>query len=222
MKRGVLRGEDGAPRGKADAFLRRFRVSFIIHGEAIGTQPPAVRSDVPQGPGHWKGASMSEVNPLDYAIKLEQDGLAFYTKAAADTTNPLGKKMFEGLAADERRHERLLRQVAEDMAIAISDDLPKQRIVTLFATLGEELRSQLDAEATDTQVIEKALEMERRAEAYFREQAAKATCDTHKALYERLAVEESQHVDILQNTHTYLNDTGHWFFWDEQSVLDGG
>ncbi|NQT50990.1 ferritin family protein [bacterium] len=164
---------------------------------------------------------MAAVNPLEYAIQLEQDGQAFYTQAAAGTTNPLGKKMFEGLAADETRHERILRQVAEDMQVTLDDELPKDRIVTLFATLGEELRSQLDAGAGDTDVIDKALVMEKAAEAHFRTCAAGASDDL-KALYERLALEESQHVDILENTKTYLNDTGHWFFWDEGSVLDGG
>ena len=53
-------------------------------------------------------------------------------------------------------------------------------------------------------------------------QAAKATADADKNLYTRLAAEERQHVDILQSTLTYLNDTGHWFLWDEQAVLDGG
>ena len=42
---------------------------------------------------------MAAANPLEYAIQMERDGRAFYDDAAAATTNPLGKRMFEGLAA---------------------------------------------------------------------------------------------------------------------------
>ena len=165
---------------------------------------------------------MAARNPLEYAIQLERDGQAFYTQAAAETRNPLGKKMFEGLAADERRHEEVLVGLANKANVALSGGLPKERLVTLFGSLGPTLRAELDADADDTRVIGKALEMERASVELYRAQAQAVEAAKDRALYERLAQEESQHVDILQSTLRYLNDTGHWFVWDEQGVLDGG
>jgi rubrerythrin len=163
---------------------------------------------------------MAAVSPLEYAIKMEQDGQVYYTCAAAKTANPLGKRMFESLAEDERRHETVLRQMAAERKVTVADDLPKRRLVTLFGKLGRELRRQVDAGADDTRVIEKAIEMEKASEAHYRTQARQAGSTSGQALYERLALEESQHVDILNNTLTYLNDTGHWFVWDEKALLD--
>jgi rubrerythrin len=165
---------------------------------------------------------MAEPTPLEYAIQLERDGLAFYAEAAETTRNPLGKKMFEGLAADERRHEQVLRAVADEMAVELPADTPQERIVTLFAELGDQIKHDLGADPEDTAVVERAIEFEKRAAAYFAEQAGQTDSDRDKALFERLALEERQHVAILENTLTYLTDSGHWFLWDEGAVLDGG
>jgi len=27
---------------------------------------------------------------------------------------------------------------------------------------------------------------------------------------------------LLQNTHSYLKDSGDWFLWEEKGLLDGG
>ena len=165
---------------------------------------------------------MAAVSPLDYAIQLERDGMAFYAEAAANTKNPLGRKMFEGLAADEKRHEELLLAVAQQMAVELDSELPAKRIATLFAELGDEIKAELGADPEDTAVVKKALDFEKRAVAFFDEQAAKADAARDKALFERLALEERQHCDILESTLSYLTDTGHWFLWDEGAVLDGG
>jgi len=165
---------------------------------------------------------MAAVDPLQYAIQFERDGLAFYTEVAAKTRNPLGRKMFEGLAADERRHEAVLVGIAKKMHLALEGDMPKQRLVTLFATLGEELKAQLDADSSDTVAVEKALAMEKASIVLYEKQAKTAPDPRHRALFERLALEEHQHVDILHNCLTYLNRTGQWFLWEEEALLDGG
>ena len=165
---------------------------------------------------------MAEASPLDYAIQLERDGQAFYDEAAANTKSRLGAKMYEGLAADERRHEQVLRALADEMDIELGDATPKQRIVTLFAQLGPVMQAELGAEPDDSEVIGKAIGLERKAAAFYAEQADAAEAPRDQALYERLAAEERQHVEILESTLTYLNDTGHWFLWGEQAMLDGG
>ncbi|MFW6107231.1 MAG: ferritin-like domain-containing protein [bacterium] len=165
---------------------------------------------------------MAEPDPLDYAIQLEQDGQAYYSEAATNTTNPLGKKMFESLAADESRHEDIVRRIARKTDVAVEGELPKKRLVTLFDTLGQELRRDLSADADDTQVIEKALEMEKASIDHYQKQAQQTSDESHRAVYQRLTQEERQHHEILQDTLTYLNDTGLWFLWDEQALLDGG
>jgi len=165
---------------------------------------------------------MAKVDPLQYAMQLERDGQAFYTEVAAATRNPLGKRMFESLAADERHHEEILVGIAKEMSVPFEGELPKERLVTLFATLGEELKAHLDADADDNRAIEKALEMEKASIEHYTKLAKRASAERDRRIYARLVQEEGQHVDILQNCLTYLNKTGQWFLWDEQALLDGG
>jgi rubrerythrin len=161
-------------------------------------------------------------NPLEYAVQLERDGLAFYTEAANSTENILGKKMFESLAGDEERHIQILENIAKLINVELDDETPKERIVTLFAELGPQIREDLGANPSDTAVVEKALDTERRAVEFYAGQADESEDADHRMIFLRLAEEERQHVEILQNTLTYLNDTGHWFLWNEQGMLDGG
>jgi len=165
---------------------------------------------------------MAETEALQYAIQLERDGLAFYTEAAARTQNRLGKKMLEALAADEQRHEAVLVALAEEKQVALEGDLPKKRLVTLFAELGPAIKAELDADPSDTKAVEKALDMERASIAHYQEQVKTAQDAASRALYERLVVEEHQHADILQNCLEYLNRTGQWLLWEEKGLLDGG
>ncbi|NQT87381.1 ferritin family protein [bacterium] len=165
---------------------------------------------------------MAIENPLEYAIQLEKDGLAFYSEAAENTESILGRKMFESLAGDETRHIAILENIAKLINVEIAEETPKERIVTLFSTLGPEMREQLGANPSDTDVVEKALATEKRAVEFYEEQAREIADMDHKVIFMRLADEERQHVEILQNTLMYLNDTGHWFLWNEQGMLDGG
>jgi rubrerythrin len=161
-------------------------------------------------------------NPLEYAIQLERDGLAFYSEAAASTENALGKKMFESLAGDEERHIEILTNIAKLINVELDAETPKERMVTLFAELGPQILEDLGANPSDTAVVEKALDTEKRAVEFYAGQAAESDDADHKLIFLRLAEEERQHVEILQNTLTYLNDTGQWFLWNERGMLDGG
>jgi hypothetical protein len=38
----------------------------------------------------------------------------------------------------------------------------------------------------------------------------------------RLVEEEKEHLQLLQNTHSYLKNSGDWFLWEEKGLLDGG
>jgi len=165
---------------------------------------------------------MAGVNPLEYAIQMERDGQAYYTEAAASTANPLGKKMYEGLAADERRHEEVLLDIAKRTKASLSGDLPKKRLVTLFSQLAPQLKANPDAQADDNKVIGKAIEMEKLSVDFYTKMGTQATTPADRALFARLVQEEAQHIEILDSTFRYLNDTGHWFVWEEQSILDGG
>ncbi|GAG57428.1 unnamed protein product, partial [marine sediment metagenome] len=57
----------------------------------------------------------------------------------------------------------------------------------------------------------------------FYQTALEKSKDNHqKAFLRRLVEEEKEHHQLLQNTHSYLKNSGDWFLWEEKGLLDGG
>lgn len=53
------------------------------------------------------------MNPLDLALKTEQDGADFYLSQALKASDPQTKELFLALAEDEKRHYQALKELRE-------------------------------------------------------------------------------------------------------------
>jgi rubrerythrin len=58
----------------------------------------------------------SELTALRMAYLIENSAVAFYTKAARETDDPVGKAMYEDLASWESTHQRILEQEYQFLA----------------------------------------------------------------------------------------------------------
>jgi rubrerythrin len=160
---------------------------------------------------------------LELAIQTERDGIAFYSNAADKTADELGKKMFLSLVSDEKRHLAVLQKISceEDVCIAdLGDVMPKKRLKTIFsdsnATAGAD-----DTKESDVAALAIAMEMEKKGYEQYARAAKEAEDPEIKRIYERLAAEEEEHWEILNETLSYLEDTGNWYMWDEYSFPQG-
>jgi rubrerythrin len=59
---------------------------------------------------------MSELTALRMAYLIENSAVAFYTKAARETGDAVGRAMYEDLASWERSHQRVLEQEYQFLA----------------------------------------------------------------------------------------------------------
>jgi rubrerythrin len=53
-------------------------------------------------------AYTSDLSALRLAFLIEKDAVAFYTRAAAETKDPLGREVYESLAEMEEEHQQIL------------------------------------------------------------------------------------------------------------------
>ena len=164
--------------------------------------------------------SLDEV--IQLASKMEMDGLKFYTEAAENAANPQGRRLFESLAADEKRHLEIIESIARGRGVDIlSMPMPGENIKTVFSDADVEIGEEDRATADEKRAVELAMGMEKRSYELYHGRCEVAKDEAEKALFERLAQEENQHYEILVNTLEYLEDNNKWVLWDEWGLLTG-
>ena len=161
-------------------------------------------------------------NAIEIAIKMETDAIKFYTEAAAKINYPAGRKMFETITLDEKRHLDMVTRLLKGIDIHIEDVHPMENIKTIFETMKDEMMKSVEATSDELEAFKIALQMEKEGVEFYRKLLSKAVSEKEKTLFEKLIKEEEQHYDIFSNTYNFLQDTGNWFMWNEYSIIDGG
>ncbi len=161
------------------------------------------------------------MNALEIAMKMETDSIQFYTEAARKTKSLVGKKMFQTITEDEKRHLDMVSRIIKGLDITIKDVSPLRRVKTVFESLKNEMMQKVEASKDELDAFKIAMKMEQEGEAFYRKSLGEAKTDKEKALFARLIEEERQHYQIFSNTYFYLKDTGSWFMWEEHSIVEG-
>ena len=165
---------------------------------------------------------------LQIAIQMEIDGKEYYFKASQESSNELGKKLLQSLAAEEDIHrqkfEEIYSAISNKRAWPVTDFQPDggKRLRTIFARATEEIGSDIKAPATELDAIQKAMDMENKTYDFYKNQSQTATYYTDRDFYEALAAEEREHHLILLDYYEYLKDPAGWFVKKEHPSLDAG
>ena len=165
---------------------------------------------------------------LQIAIQMEIDGKEYYLKVSQESSNELGKKLLQSLAAEEdihrRKFEEIYGAIRNKNAWPLTDFQPDggKRLRTIFAMVIEKTGSNIKALATELDAIQTAMDMENKTHDFYKSQSKSATYDTERDFYETLAAEEKEHHIVLLDYYEYLKDPAGWFVKKEHPSLDGG
>ena len=85
------------------------------------------------------------MNVIDVAKKMETDAIQFYSEAAKKTSYPAGKKMFETIAEDEKRHLEIVTKLIEGLDFQVEDNHPLQRVKTVFEEMKDDMMDKVAA-----------------------------------------------------------------------------
>lgn len=161
------------------------------------------------------------MNAIEIAKKMETDAIKFYTEAAKKTGYPAGKKMFETVAADERRHLEYVNRLLKGLDVHVEDVHPIENIKTVFEQMKDEMMEKVRATSDELEAFRIAMGMEKEGIEFYRKLLSGASSSKEKILFEKLIKEEEQHYSIFAYTHNFLDDTGNWFMWKEYSIVEG-
>ena len=155
------------------------------------------------------------VKALRAAIEIEDNGLLTFLKFARQTKDATGKNMFIRLAMDEHEHrliiEKQLNNLLEDKPL-INIEIPKSEIEEIAPKIREkQQRTRGESGLLEIDALNTALDLERKAAKFFRDQAKLISDSEAKALFIRLAEWEDAHFDIIQAELDSIQGTGFWF-----------
>ena len=172
-------------------------------------------------------AKAKRSDALGIAVRMEEEGIQFYSKAAGQARNDLARKMFASLVKDEERHRAIFQEMAAQEGVRPSraDELdesnPAKRIKSVFKGASAKLKKSLGSADDIIQAIDFALGMEQKAY-FFYAGAAKAMADAQeKEILLKIAEEENEHFRILNDTRLYLTYPEMWHIIQEKPVIDG-
>lgn len=167
------------------------------------------------------------MNAIDYALKLETDGKAYYEKQASCSADPQLKQLFEMLAEDEQRHYEIIK--------GFKDRNYNYRGTYTFKTTRNMFSEMLNDEkcfeiaATNLDAYEHAVEMEKESVKLYLDQAKVVNDPSEKEILIKLAAEENKHQIILENLMDFIRKGKDWTEspefsrleeWDELTDMD--
>lgn len=161
------------------------------------------------------------MDALEMAVKMETDAIRFYTEAAKKTKYPAGKKMFETISQDEKRHLNMISRIIKGLQVTVKDVSPMKNMKTVFESMKKEMMQKAAATTDELEAFKIAMQMEKEGVEFYKKTLAKAKKEKEKALLERLIVEEQQHYAIFSNSYQFMANTGSWFMWEERSIVEG-
>jgi rubrerythrin len=161
------------------------------------------------------------MNAIEIAKKMETDAIRFYTEAAQKTAHPAGKKMFETITEDEKRHLQIVTNLLKGMDVHVEDVHPMENIKTVFEVMKDEMMERVKATSDDLEAFKIGMKMEKEGLEFYKQLLSESTTEKEKKLYEKLIHEEEEHYKIFANSYDFLNDTGNWFMWEDHSIVEG-
>lgn len=165
---------------------------------------------------------------LQMAIQMEIDGKEFYLKASGDSSNDLGRKLLQKLAAEEDIHQQKFREIYQ--AIQSKNTWPTtdfqpqggKELRTVFAQAAEQMGRDIKAAESELEAVQTAIGMENKTYDYYQQQGSQASYPAEQEFYQTLAGEEKGHSLFLLDYFEFLKNPAGWFVEKEHPSLDGG
>lgn len=137
----------------------------------------------------------ARLRPIQQALQAETNAFTFYSMLAAEATDPDVRVLFASLSEMERGH---LENLAEKYHAHLETDpvqAPHPKIRQIILEGIEEVPTQ-DRLVT---LYGRAIEMERRARAFFLRQVEALKEGMEREIYRELAAEEDEHIALLES-----------------------
>jgi rubrerythrin len=114
-----------------------------------------------------------------------------------------------------------LKDIFRGADVVIEVVRPKDSIKTVFSELKGEMMQRVKAMDNEMEAVNIALNFEKEGFEFYKKAAAAVGTPKEKELFEKLSLEENDHYTILLETQKFLENTGHWYMYEERGIVEG-
>jgi rubrerythrin len=138
---------------------------------------------------------VARLRPIQQALQAEMNAYTFYSMLAAEATDPDVRALFASLSEMERGH---LESLAEKYHAHLERDPPQVPHPKIRQIILEGMEH-VPAQDRLVTLYGRAIEMERRARAFFLQQVEALEEGLEREIYRELAAEEDEHIALLES-----------------------
>jgi rubrerythrin len=167
----------------------------------------------------------NRIEALRQALKMEEDGKAYYEEALNRVESKLAREVFRYLIKAEIKHvkkiERLyasLEETGKWPDVVLTRDRG-ETVDNIFAKALANLDEKVKGTTTDIEALKMAVEMEDQGIKYYQSKADMADDPFEKKFYHLLVREEGEHFISLLDTIEFLEDPQGYFSQLERGTL---
>lgn len=146
----------------------------------------------------------------EFAIQMENEGALFYRELAGKSPNLSVQSVLRMLAEEEDKHAAAVRAMAAEQPeteLQTADVLANAKnIFRRVKEFGEPLVTETD----QIHLYRQALELEEKSRAFYLDRADETGRPEAKRLFERLAGEEANHAELLENLIEAVSRPQQW------------
>ena len=154
------------------------------------------------------------IDALEEAIYREIGAFRFYSTVAEEITNPGGKKKFEEIAGDEKRHREKLESWYNELSpekFELSDEKIEESEIKGI---------RLDRRTGAEKALDIAIEAELNANEFYSDQAEQVDNRDLRKLYLTLAEDEEGHYNLLVAEKNAMAGGFYWFDMDSTAFME--
>ncbi len=146
---------------------------------------------------------------VEYALKMEKDGEAYYRKLSEQAGNIGMKQIFDMLAEAEAEHYQTFLKLKNNQPVPPRDDTILSRIKNIFQQIHdtEDWRN-FSGEQADA--YRQARDVEKRSEEFYLAKAEELSDPAQKELCRAIAEEERKHYLVMDNILQLVSHPNEW------------
>lgn len=162
------------------------------------------------------------MNIFEFAMKMEEDGRAYYLEHAEKTNLPGLKRILTELAEDELKHFNIFKAMRDAEKV----EYEEAEGTTILSTLKNVFQSLKAENKSHTfkgdvkKIWEQALEVEEKSENFYREKVRDVDDENRKRILNKIADEEHKHYVAIENVIRFLDRPREWLEDAEWSNLE--